>query len=1260
MKKITPRILSFLLTAICMFSFLSLNAFAAEDSTLLDGMQFSIRTDKDSYNSDEDITLDIELHNTNGFAVENAQISAVLPDGLKLQSGKLTADPVTLEPDASLTLNAVASVNASAQRETTAQENNTSTPTANNSNNSDSRTNSKVSGPSTDDSTQTAMWIVLLLLCAGVAVVSFRYRKTTAKMFSILLCGLMLGTAVSPVLLRDSLTSVSAAEQFTVSVSITAAGTTYQIKAEAKYDMPETAANKGVAINTSAMAYDQAADTYMVNGQLKNLSGTLNAASTAEKLSYQVYNDHNDLISSGEITPASKWETKNPGLYIGKNRISVTAVYADDTVSQSEITVQNASLTNMLSLELDTADSDQDGVANYMEDYYGTDKNNKDSDGDGISDYDEFARTGSDPLKPDSNENQINDGDEDPDLDGLTNLEELAAGTDPLEADTDGDGLTDADELKKYHTDPNLYDTDGDGARDGKEVELGFDPLTAQDSFAFTLKTDDDTDGTAVSVDITLTGEQIESLSVAPVTNSPLLDESVAGYIAPAYEFHVDGTFDEATIHFTFDPALANDQDFEPVIYHFNEETQKLEAVETTVEGNVASAKVTHFSKYILLNKKRVDEVWAREISAARDSVVSSLPLDLALVVDGSSSMSWNDSQKLRYLACEELIAQTNANDRVAVIGFDNSARLCSAFTYDKDEAKNAIPKTYTAGGTSIYNGIIAANQQFDKQSRTAMKAMIVLTDGKDNYSYNYSTLLSETAAAGITVYTIGLGSGSNIDVSLLKRIAESTGGEYYHASSASDLAEKYGNAKDDIDLSKDSDGDGLCDYYEKGNIRLGSTKIITTDPTNPDSDGDGVKDGDEIKPVLSADGKSVEYFEYISDPMLPDTDNDGYGDAEDLDPINAFVEPLILIHGRNDNTVNTYGLLTGVADGDNDHYDSYYTLGGMLYSDIDTQRIRSVQNIHKLGYYLTTLIAKPYTANKNLFAFNYPNQDFNQFNSAKLYTYIKNLKNAAKNGTSTTFGIADIFATRSDLANDRGRFILIGHSNGGLCSRYYIENRGGSSNVSKLITIDTPHYGSGIASIGKTLDYPMGMSYPLDVELEPGSRLYGGSPYYVTNWADSARESYINNNQSPALSGNQGGVPYYAVGGYDVGHGIWPVGEIYQIPESLRDTHFSFEFTRSTASKSQFNSSIINGAQTVDSSITLDLGDSDGDNVVETPSQFGVRFDSNGNLISSVPIVCTALVVDTNWGDSMLSHFHSKTLEVTHTRRWVKTFIDA
>jgi hypothetical protein len=65
--------------------------------------------------------------------------------------------------------------------------------------------------------------------------------------------------------------------------------------------------------------------------------------------------------------------------------------------------------------------------------------------------------------------------------DGLNNLEEFKAGTDPTKPDTDGDGLNDGQEIEEG-TLPLYYDTDSDTLPDGWEVKFGgaangLDPL---------------------------------------------------------------------------------------------------------------------------------------------------------------------------------------------------------------------------------------------------------------------------------------------------------------------------------------------------------------------------------------------------------------------------------------------------------------------------------------------------------------------------------------------------------------------------------------------------------------------------------------------------------------------------------------------------------------------------------------------------------------------------------------------------------------
>ncbi|MGI9243227.1 MAG: hypothetical protein ACR2RV_20685, partial [Verrucomicrobiales bacterium] len=89
---------------------------------------------------------------------------------------------------------------------------------------------------------------------------------------------------------------------------------------------------------------------------------------------------------------------------------------------------------------------------------------NPDADNDGMDDGWELT-------------NMVDDPEDDPDSDELTNLEEFEAGTNPNEADTDADGIDDKQELDgtgnrfdSLATDPVEGDSDGDGLGDGAEV----------------------------------------------------------------------------------------------------------------------------------------------------------------------------------------------------------------------------------------------------------------------------------------------------------------------------------------------------------------------------------------------------------------------------------------------------------------------------------------------------------------------------------------------------------------------------------------------------------------------------------------------------------------------------------------------------------------------------------------------------------------------------------------------------------------------
>ncbi len=262
----------------------------------------------------------------------------------------------------------------------------------------------------------------------------------------------------------------------------------------------------------------------------------------------------------------------------------------------------------LLARWIDLVDTDEDGLIDYLEEYYGTDKTMTDTDGDGLSDYIETQELYLDPLLIDTDGNGIEDGDEDGDADSLSNLEELELGTNPMMFDSDWDGLGDGEE-DDYGTLRLVYDTDEDGVSDGREVALGTDPLVAEESFEITLVSTEE-DSVSVSVEVTLSGEQVESLQIDKIVNDLLFPQTMPGAIGSAYDFSVDGEFESAVISFSFDSELLENEAFEPVIYYFNEEDQWLEPLETVVVDNTAYATITHFSTYKLLEKGEFNDAF--------------------------------------------------------------------------------------------------------------------------------------------------------------------------------------------------------------------------------------------------------------------------------------------------------------------------------------------------------------------------------------------------------------------------------------------------------------------------------------------------------------------------------------------------------------------------------------------------------------------------------------------------------------------------
>lgn len=254
--------------------------------------------------------------------------------------------------------------------------------------------------------------------------------------------------------------------------------------------------------------------------------------------------------------------------------------------------------------------------------------------------------------------------------------------------------------------------------------------------------------------------------------------------------------------------------------------------------------------------------------------------MDVVFAIDSSGSMSYNDNMGVRKTVTKNFIDHLTDDERAAVVDFDYGAYVDAPFTSDKTMFDAAVDQIDSDGGTDLSSAISAGIGLFTSsnyENDGHAKYIIMLTDGEGSYSTAYTT---EAQDDGIVIYTVGL--GSEISVDLLTAIAQGTGGQYYHADEADKLYAIFDAIAEETDLYKDSDNDGLSDYFEKemsnGNLRLGTgVKLTGVNYLNADSDNDGLKDGDEIS--VEKDGNLV-HAVMKSNPASADTDGDGLLDG--------------------------------------------------------------------------------------------------------------------------------------------------------------------------------------------------------------------------------------------------------------------------------------------------------------------------------------------------------------------------------------------
>ena len=403
-----------------------------------------------------------------------------------------------------------------------------------------------------------------------------------------------------------------------------------------------------------------------------------------------------------------------------------------------------------------------------------------------------------------------------------------------------------------------------------------------------------------VKLEVTAIGDISEAVYIFDATSNIVADQNYSVTdsvysVSGLYEFRSELPFGRRRIHLPVDLDKLGDREIEHVkMVYFDEELMTfipLEKQGVDPATGTVWGETDHFSLYTLFYLPNLGAIWQVPfITGDRESNTEIIFLDVMFVIDSSGSMDWNDPNDYRRTAAKNfvdgLIPGTRVGvatgDRAGVVDFDSYATLTQSLTDDFERVKAAIDRIDASGGTNIGAGVNAANNELIRNSADdRIKIQILLTDGDGSYSHSYTTNAFEN---GIVIYTIGLGSG--INENLLKEIAGRTGGQYFHASGAEDLPIVFDRIRDIVNEQEDTDGDGIPDIVEIQGMRVGLfyDKLIYTDPYNPDTDGDGLLDGEEIGKAIEINilGHTHRYYPMYSNPTMYDTDGDGVSDYDE------------------------------------------------------------------------------------------------------------------------------------------------------------------------------------------------------------------------------------------------------------------------------------------------------------------------------------------------------------------------------------------
>lgn len=731
--------------------------------------------------------------------------------------------------------------------------------------------------------------------------------------------------------------------------------------------------------------------------------------------------DETDTDGDGTIDGLEDWDNDTLSAY-DEYRIG-TDPYDTDTDGDGLSDDVESEITGVSPTAADTdgdgvldpqEDADNDSLIVRNETLTGTEIGNPDTDGDGLTDGEEVHRYGTNATLADT------------DQDGLDDGEEIRLGTDPLDPDTNDNGVQDGNESYKTDT---------------SDDELGVDlNLTGQGDIA---------NGTTIDRqdDPMFNSSRVDNMSRSPVVElSSERNFSSANVTIQYNDTGLENESEEVAI-FTYDPEMGIFMPLNSTVDTANNTVTAETSHFSTFAVYDIDNWATTYSAEEPQRETNDDGVVPVDVSLVMDTsgsmggeealrnragqrfVSGLLGVDRASVVDFDSSATVVQGLTTDFTAVNNTLDDLGsyggtsigngvrtANQDFARNSNDSRAQVMILLTDGRGSGGRAEAREAAEQNTTIYTvGFGGANSGKLRDIADITGGTFYDVEDANDLPEVFSRIADNT-----TDISDPDGDGLSTELELSETTIGGPDGETVVTdpnvsdtdddglSDSQELGE-FIRVDDDYPWRSGSNGDGdleidprysetlqeLVDDDQNGEAENLSYYRPVSDPTDPDTDGDGLIDSAEVN-------------EFGTDPLDSDTDDDGLDDSEDPEPLTNTGPPQIDI-----NRANTDEIYLDITD------DGSVTVTGEVhYGSLDP---RAVENPRDQLLQETASLTGTRTdtdGDEETFRVDIPESDSGYFSQTEVVGYTITVVDEDGNEVQMSFGRRSVTESDAQLAS--------------------------------------------------------------------------------------------------------------------------------------------------------------------------------------------------------------------------------------------------